>query len=98
MKKLFQLILVLILCAGVGLGISYFLAPEGEKHLLLLIEKDTTIFPVIIGGGCYLIHLLTKLGESEGKNKNKLGSKTKEGKELSQYFDSRWVTEKELKT
>ena len=98
MKKIFQLILVLILCFGAGLALSYFLAPEGEKHLLLLIKEDTTIFPVIIGGGCFLIHLLTKLGDSEGKNKNKLGSKTKEGKELSQFFDSRWVTEKELKT
>jgi len=98
MKKIFQLILVLILCFGAGLALSYVLAPEGEKHLLLLIKADTTIFPVIIGGGCFLIHLLTKLGDSEGKNKNKLGSKTKEGKELSQFFDSRWVTEKELKT
>ncbi|MBQ3213841.1 MAG: type IV secretory system conjugative DNA transfer family protein [Clostridia bacterium] len=94
-KRFLMLILVIIACFAGGLALSYFTAPEGETHLLLLIQAETTLLPVIIGGGLYLIYFLTKLGDNE--KKTKLGSKTKDGKELSQYFDSRWVTEKELK-
>ena len=96
-KRFFTLILIVILCFGAGLALSYYMAPEGEKYFLLLIQSQYTLLPVVIGGGLYLIHFMTKLGEGD-KNKGKLGSKTKEGKELSQFFDSRWVTEKELKS
>ena len=96
-KRFFTLILIVVLCFGAGLALSYYMAPEGEKYFLLLVQSQYTLLPVVIGGGLYLIHFMTKLGEGD-KNKGKLGSKTKEGKELSQFFDSRWVTEKELKS
>lgn len=97
MKRFFTLILVVVLCFAAGLALSYYMAPEGEKQLLLLIRSEYTILPVVLGGGLYFIYFLNKLGDGD-KNKAKPGAKTKEGKEISQYFDSRWVTEKELKT
>ena len=96
MKKFFTLILVVIACFGVGLALSYFMAPaDSSKHLVDLVQSEFTILPVVLGGGCYLIYLLNHMTDEK---KGKLGSKTKDGKEVSQYFDSRWVTEKELKT
>ncbi len=97
MKRFFTLILVVVLCFAAGLALSYYMAPEGEKQLLLLIRSEYTILPVVLGGGLYFIYFLNKLGDGD-KSKAKPGAKTKEGKEISQYFDSRWVTEKELKT
>jgi len=97
MKRFFTLILVIIACFVGGLALSYAMTPEEEgRQFLNLIQSSYTLLPVVLGGGLYLIYFLTKLGD--GKDKPKLGAKTKEGKEVSQFFDSRWVTEKELKT
>ena len=95
MKKILFLPVIIVLCFIVGMVLSYFANNYTSFDIASLAQETTTILPVIIGGGAYLIYLLNKATDTKPA---KLGSKTKEGKELSQYFDSRWVTEKELKT
>ncbi len=49
----------------------------------------------------YVLYFFTKLEKSDltGSSKSSgTSAKTREGKDIDQYFDSRWVTEKELKT
>lgn len=49
----------------------------------------------------YLLYFFTKLEKNVGKDKGSssgVSAKTKKGDKVDQYFDSRWVTEKELKT
>ncbi len=95
MKKFFNLILILILCFGAGLALNYFMTPaDSDKSLRALVQGTYTFLPVIVGGGAYFIYILSHITDV----KPKLGSKDKEGKEVSQYFDSRWITEKELRT
>lgn len=96
MKKIGKLLLIIILCFAVGLALGYFTTPEENRELATIIQSDLFLLPVIVGGGCYLLYILTHADKD--KNKGKLSSKSKDGKEISQYFDSRWVTEKELKT
>ena len=96
MKKFLKLILVILGCFAVGLVLSFFMAGENSRDITALISSEYTLLPVVLGGGLYLIYMLNHFDDNKGKGK--LGSKTKEGKEVSQYFDSRWVTEKELKT
>ncbi len=51
---------------------------------------------LVVGIGSYFLMLLNKMSKKEFKTE--VGAKDKKGNETSQYFDSRWVTEKELKT
>ncbi len=48
----------------------------------------------------YLLYFFVKLEKNAGKEKGSSGTsaKTKGGDSVDQYFDSRWVTEKELRT
>ena len=103
LSKLIGRILIwgLAIIAGIGIGcaLSYYFTGTYRSFW--------TPMPVVVCGGCYLIHILNKLTDGDGdvgslfggkkKNKGKLTSKNKEGKEISQFFDSRWITEKELK-
>ncbi len=104
MKKLLIRILLFIpiigICYLLGLAMTYFLTygGEGAFDIGLLSQGTFTLVPVIIGGGVYLIYFLNKLLDVSKPDKAKPGSKNKEGKEVAQYFDSRWITEKELKT
>lgn len=98
-KRILLLIPVLAVCYLLGLALTYFVTygGQGSFDIVLLSQGTLTMLPVIIGGGAYVIYILNKLTETK-EEKPKLGSKTKEGKDVSQYFDSRWITEKELKT
>ena len=104
MKKLLIRILLFIPIIGVcyllGLVLTYFLTygGEGAFDIGLLSQGAFTMVPVIVGGGLYLIYFFNKLLDTSKPDKAKPGSKNKEGKEVSQFFDSRWITEKELKT
>ena len=79
---------------------TYFLTygGKGAFDIGLLSQGTFTMVPVIVGGGLYLIYFFNKLLDISKPDKAKPGSKNKEGKEVSQFFDSRWITEKELKT
>ena len=104
MKKLLIRILLFIPIIGVcyllGLAMTYFLTygGKGAFDIALLSQGTFTMVPVIVGGGLYLIYFFNKLLDTSKPDKAKPGSKNKEGKEVSQFFDSRWITEKELKT
>ncbi len=97
LKRLLLFIPVLLLCAAAGLALSYYMGGKGEFDIAKLSQSSYFLLPVVVGGGLYAIYFLNKLGTDKPKEV-KTGSKTKEGKELAQFFDSRWVTEKELKT
>lgn len=94
MKRFLMLPIVILLSFCVGLFLSYL--STGYRNFQQLVQSQYTLLPVVLLGGVYLIYILNKMGDN--KDKPKLGAKNKEGKEVSQYFDSRWVTEKELKT
>ena len=88
---------VLLLCAIAGLVFAYYMEHADAFDIALLSKSSYFMLPIVVGGGCYVIYFLNKLGTDKPKEK-KIGSQTKEGKDLEQFFDSRWVTEKELKT
>ena len=80
MKKLGKLILVLIGCFALGLALSYFTSNGETKQLNDLIQNENTIIPVVLGGGLYLLYILNHLDDK--KDKGKLTSKSKDGKEI----------------
>ena len=71
MKKFLTLILIVAICFGAGLALSYFMAgEEGSRHLVDLVQSEFTLLPVVLGGGCYFIYLLNHLTDEK---KAKLG-------------------------
>ena len=102
MKKFFSGLLLLILIAvgsyAVGVVITYMLMDPATRTIQEAIMPGTfqpaTTF---CGVGAYLIYKLAKLADGKD-DKKKTGSKSKDGKEMEQYFDSRFLTEKELRT
>ncbi len=105
MGKIFGRILIMGLAILVGIAVGMFIS----YYMTGTINSFWTPMPVVVCGGCYLIYFLNKLTDTEGggfgglfgggkKKKGKLSAKDKDGKEVSQYFDSRWVTQKELKS
>lgn len=96
-KKLLFLPLILLLCFGAGLALSYYASGAKVFDFAKLMSNQLTMLPVVVGGGGYILYLLSKAADTKPKTV-KQETKTKEGKSIDQYFDSRWVTEKELKT
>ena len=99
--RIIFLIFAILVGLGVGCAVSYYMTG--------VIYSFWTPMPLVVCGGCGLIYILNRLADSDGsgggwlfggknKNKGKLGAKDKQGKEVSQFFDSRWVTQKELKS
>jgi len=56
-----------------------------------------SIIFIVLLLGLVLYWLTSKAGKKKDEG-GSVGSKTKKGDDMEQYFDSRWVTEKELKT
>lgn len=112
MKKLGKFILIILFLAFVSFAGSliYAYIDEGLHTIpgyimsgsFIANEKFTSTFGLAFGllFLLYLLYFLTKLEKSDlsGSSKSGTGAKTKSGEEIDQYFDSRWVTEKELKT
>ncbi len=98
LKRLLLFIPVLAGCALLGLLLAYYIEGKGEFDIAKLSQSNYFMPPLIVGGGAYLVYFLSKLGTDNKPKDTKIGAKTKEGKDLEQFFDSRWVTEKELKT
>ena len=101
MKKFFTGLLLLILIAigsyAVGVVITYMIA--NPPITLQEAIRPATFQPAttFCGVGAYLVYKLSKMGDSKD-SKKKTGSKSKDGKDMDQYFDSRFLTEKELRT
>jgi type IV secretion system protein VirD4 len=98
MKRFLYLPLIMFLCLVAGMAGQYFISTGGSGafDFVTLIQGPVTSLVLVVGTGSFLIYALTHALDK--KEKPKLGSKTKEGKDLPQYFDSHWVTEKELQT
>ncbi len=96
MKKFFGFIFICLLAFAAGTAVSYFLDPA-ITTIQAAFTGTYTFAVTLILIGVYVLYLLSKFGEKKDSNK-KTGSKSKDGKEMEQYFDSRWVTEKELRT
>lgn len=97
LKKLLFLPLILVICFGAGLALSYYATGAKVFDFSALISNQLTLLPVVLGGGGYVLFLLSKMADSKPSTV-KQETKTKEGKKIDQFFDSRWVSEKELKT
>ncbi len=100
MKKLLYTPLIIVLCLALGVVAEYYLSQNGTGTfdvMKLLGGTFTPLFGFVLPGA-YVIYCLNNWTSEKKPEKGKLEAKTKEGKELSQFFDSRWVTEKELQT
>lgn len=100
LKRILFIPVVLLLCLGLGMAITYFTQYNGQPFdFMSLLKGQYTIIPVVAGGALYIIYVLNKLTDPQSSSSvEKLSSKTKEGKSVSQFYDSRWITEKELRT
>lgn len=96
MKKFFTFIMIVILCFIGGCAVAYF--TNGQVFDLAALATSTpAMIAVLAGGAGYLLYIMDKLGDAKPKKEGP-SAKTKDGKDMSQFFDSRWVTQKELKT
>lgn len=98
MKRFLYIPIILLLCVGAGLGLEYYLTKGGTGVFDIAELVNGMFVPLfaVAGTGSYVIYALNHALDK--KEKPKLGSKTKEGVDLSQYFDSHWISEKELQT
>lgn len=97
MKKFLGFILVCVLTAAAAYVASSFITfGEFSTDYAKVVGSMYFAGICVVGIGAYLVYLLNKLSKKEFKSE--VGAKDKSGNETSQYFDSRWVTEKELKT
>lgn len=96
-KKIFSFIFVVILSFAAAYVVASFVT-FNEFSLDYASVMASPYFGIIcfVGIGAYVLYWLNKLTKKDFKSE--VGAKDKSGKETSQYFDSRWVTEKELRT
>lgn len=99
MKRFLYTPIIALLCAAAGLAAEYFFRQGGvgDFDISKLFSGMFPLLFIVLGTGSFLIYSLNHAFDKKEKP-SKLGSKTVEGKDLSQYFDSYWVTEKELQT
>ena len=88
LKKLLFLPLILVICFGAGLALSYYATGAKVFDFSALISNQLTLLPVVLGGGGYVLYLLSKMADSKPSTV-KQETKTKEGKKIDQSFDSR---------
>ena len=100
MKKLLILILVGIASFGLGLYVNYLMSGAATFDFNKNLTGEWTTVITIVGFGGYLCFWLNNLlngKKKPSKAKNK-ATDVSTGQETKQFFDSRWITEKELKT
>lgn len=93
-KKLIAYLVIVILALMLGLMLSSFLTYNRLVFDPSLFTKATTWIVLLLAALGGLVMFL----EKSAKKTPDIGAKNKEGKKVDQYFDSRWVTEKELRT
>ncbi len=94
MKKLLWLIIICGVCYGLGVYLDYSMSDAGVFNP----TSTWGILFLVLGGGLYLIYILNKSLNPKKEGKANVSAKDKEGKSTEQYFNARWVTEKELRT
>ncbi len=98
LKRLLWFFPVVLLCIALGFALMYHFEGSITFDINKLTQSTYFMPPVVIGIGGYVIYFLNKITYDKPKNDKKTSSETTDGKELKQFFDSRWITEKELKT
>lgn len=93
-KKIIVYLIMIVLAFVLGIVVASFLSYGKLTFDVSLLTNAATWTVVGIAMLCGLLLFL----EKSAKSTSSVGAKTKGGKEIDQYFDSRWVTEKELKT
>ncbi len=96
-KTLKRIVIVLstfLVSVFLGMIIASFIKYGDLQFDIALIFDPVSLMIIIVLTLSAALLFLNK--KSEGKSS--LGAKNKEGKNIDQFFDSRWVTDKELKT
>ena len=79
----------------IGIILSGFVKYNKFSFDFALAGDPMTLLLMFLGFGCGLLLFLNK---KHDKGMGELGAKDKSGKKIDQFFDSRWVTEKELRS
>ncbi|MDD4686117.1 MAG: type IV secretory system conjugative DNA transfer family protein [Clostridia bacterium] len=95
MKSFIGGAIIVIIAYALGVGLGGYL--EGFENISNLLISN---YALLAASGSFVLVLLYYTSNTNKiKPKSKAGEgKTKEGKKMSQYFDAKWVTEKELLT
>lgn len=94
-----QLILITILGYALGIGLSYLLSMSTNPEFSLSLATSTiSLAGAGIGLLVGIVSQLTKIMDSSSKKSDKPEIKTEDGQKSEQYFNSRFVSEKELRT
>ena len=94
-KKLVFVIFALVLGLFIGMFIKGYIANKEIAFNAEFLVSDWALIGAAVCGGLALISALTKPSKSTGiQGANK--GKTEDGKEVKQYYSTRWVTEDEL--
>lgn len=94
-----KLLLITILGYVLGVGLSYLLNKSSNPVFdFSLLFDSISLAGAGVGLLAGLVMQLTKLADSGGGKSNKPETKTEDGQKSNQYFNSRFVSEKELRT
>ncbi len=94
-----KLLLITILGYILGVGLSYLLNKSNNPVFdFSLLFDSISLAGAGVGLLAGLVMQLTKLADSGGGKSNKPETKTEDGQKSNQYFNSRFVSEKELRT
>ena len=91
MKKYLKYILIIIFCYAIGVGANVLIEKASITDSLFSLYALVGLF------GSLMLCLL--FGKPKNKDSKKFGmGKTQSGEKLSQYYDAKWVSEKDLQT
>lgn len=94
-----KLLLITILGYVLGVGLSYLLNKSSNPVFnFSLLFDSISLAGAGVGLLAGFVMQLTKLADSGGGKSNQPETKTEDGKKSNQYFNSRFVSEKELRT
>lgn len=94
LKRLIIVLATFFVSVLVGMVVASFIKYNSIQFDIALIFDPVSLMIIIVLTLSATLMFLNK--KSDGKSS--LGAKNKEGKSIDQYFDSRWITDKELKT
>ena len=94
MKRFFTLFLFVILAYLAGVGIDYYLSKP--EDISASFTSTIALFALVAAFIAFVLYISSK--PIKEKPKDVGVGKTKSGEKLSQFFDAKWITEKELET
>lgn len=101
MKRFFYIIVIAALSYAAGLFADHYATTNGQPfNFADHMTGSITLLVTVLCTGLYILYLLNALSNGKLKKTEKLKNTAKDvtGKETKQFFDSRWVTQKELHT